>query len=250
MPMYKKFMEEVMVEKKPTTEEQVVWKEKYSANSLGKKIPNKQKDPETVTVPCTIRERTFKKVLIDSGASVSLMPLSIYHRLAIKNVSDTKTNLKFEDHSRKDAYGIAEDVLVTIEDLIFPVDFVILDIPEDDEAPIILGRPFMHTSRCNLDMDQGTLTLKAHDKGITLNAIEDQELEEDTKTHYQVGLIRTKARRQSNMPTSEKDAGRPSRLSSLPLATLNGKTPISIPKTKRKKKQQKHGKEMKVKKDL
>jgi hypothetical protein len=92
------------------------------------------------------------------------MPLSIYHRLSIKNVSDIKTNLKFADHSRKDAYGIAEDVLVTIEDLIFPVDFVILDIPEDDEAPIILGRPFMQTSRCNLDMDKGTLTLKVYDK--------------------------------------------------------------------------------------
>ncbi|KAI5440098.1 hypothetical protein KIW84_025450 [Lathyrus oleraceus] len=93
---------------------------------------------------------------------------------------DTKINLKFADHSRKDAYGIAEDVLVIIEDLIFPVDFVILDIPEDDEAPIILGRPFMQASRCNLDMDQGTLTLKAHDKEIKLNAIENQKLEEDT----------------------------------------------------------------------
>ena len=146
MPMYKKFMEEVMAEKKPTAEEQVAWKEKYSANSLGQKIPNKQKDPGMVTVPCTIKEKTFKKVLIDSGASVSLMPLSIYHRLGIKNVIDTKTNMKFADHSRKDAYGIAEDVLVIIEDLIFPVDFVILDIPEDDEAPIILGRPFMQIS--------------------------------------------------------------------------------------------------------
>ncbi|KAI5417495.1 hypothetical protein KIW84_042199 [Lathyrus oleraceus] len=201
--MYKKFMEEVMDEKKPTAEEQVAWKEKYSANSLGQKIPNKQKDPRMATVPCTVKEKTFKKVLIDPGASVSLMPLSIYHRLDIKNVSDTETNLKFTDHSRKDAYGIAEDVL---------------------------------TSRCNLDLDQGTLTLKAHDKEITLNAIEDQELEEDIEYHYQVGLIRTEARRQSNMPTSEKDAERPSRLSSLPLATLNGNTPISIPKTKRKKK--------------
>ncbi|KAI5387532.1 hypothetical protein KIW84_073585 [Lathyrus oleraceus] len=111
--------------------------------------------------------------------------------LGIKNVSDIKTNLKFADHSRKDAYGIAEDVLVTIEDLIFPVDFVILDIPEDDEAPIILGQPFMQTSRCNFDMDQGTLTFKVCDKEITLNDIKDQELEEDIESHYQVGLIRT-----------------------------------------------------------
>ena len=215
MPMYKKFVEEVMAEKKPTTEEQVSGKEQYNANSLEQNIPNKQKDPGTVTVPCTIKERTFKKVLIDSGASVNLMPLSIYHRLGIKNISDIKTNLKFADHSRKDAYGMAEDVLVIIADLTFPVDFVILDIPEDNEAPIILGRPFMKTSRCKLDMDECTLTLKVHNKEITLNAIEDQEMEEDTESQYQVGLIRT-------LNTIK--------VSPLPVATLNGK----IPNTERK----------------
>lgn len=132
--------------KETKSEESVSWKEKCSAISLGKKIPNKQKDPGAVIVPCTIKERTFKKVLIDSGASVSLIPLSIYHKLGIENVSDTRTNLKFADHSIKNAYGKAEDVLVTIGELSFHVDFVIIDIPEDEETPIILGRPFMQTS--------------------------------------------------------------------------------------------------------
>ncbi|XP_050908779.1 uncharacterized protein LOC127122500 [Lathyrus oleraceus] len=226
MPMYKKYMEEVMAGKKPTTEELVALKEKCSANSLGQKNPNKQKDPGAVTVSCKIKERTFKKVLIDSGASVSLMPLSIYHKLGIKNVSDTKTNLKFTNHSTKDAYGIAEDILVTIEDLSFPIDFVILDIPEDKETPIILGRPFMQTSRCNLGMDQGMITLKVYDKEITLNAIENHELEIEKEHHYQVGLTRTEVRRQSNAPTSEKDTRRPSQASPPPLATP---TPSSSP---------------------
>ncbi|XP_050896387.1 uncharacterized protein LOC127103152 [Lathyrus oleraceus] len=191
IPMYKKFMEEVMAEKKPTTEEPVSLKEKCSANSLGQKIPKKQKDLVTVTISCTIKERTFNKVLINSGASVSLMPLSIYHKLGINNVSGTKTNLKFAYYSRKDAYGIAEDVLVTIEDLSFPADFVILDIPEDEKTPIILARPFMQTSRCNIDMDQGTLTLKVYDKEITLNTVKNKELGVEKEHHYQVVLIRT-----------------------------------------------------------
>ncbi|XP_050919646.1 uncharacterized protein LOC127137206 [Lathyrus oleraceus] len=105
-----------------------------------------EKNPGAVTVSCTIKERTFKKVLIDSGASMSLMPLSIYHRLGIENVSDTRTNLKFADHSIKNTYGIAEGVLLTIGELNFPIDFVIIDIPEDEETPIIIGRPFMRTS--------------------------------------------------------------------------------------------------------
>ncbi|XP_050896105.1 uncharacterized protein LOC127102815 [Lathyrus oleraceus] len=143
MAMYTKFTKEEISEKRPIGEGSVALKEKCSAISLGKRILNKKKDPGVVTVPCTIKERTFKKVLIDSGASVSLMPLSIYHGLGTGNVSDTRTNMKFVDHSIKNACGIAEDVLVTIEELRFPVDFMIIDISEDEETPIILGRPFM-----------------------------------------------------------------------------------------------------------
>lgn len=158
MPMYTKFMKEVLAEKRPLGDGSVALKEKCSAISLGRRIPNKQKDPGAVTVLCTIKDRNFKKVLIDYGASVSLMPLSIYQRPGIGNASDTRTNMKFADHSIKNAYGIAEDMLVTIKELSFPINFVIIDIHEDEETHIILGRPFMRTSQCDFDMDQGTLT--------------------------------------------------------------------------------------------
>ncbi|XP_050897049.1 uncharacterized protein LOC127103851 [Lathyrus oleraceus] len=169
-------MKEVIAEKKPIEDGSVALNENCSAISPGRRIPSKQKDPEVITVPCTIKDRTFKKVLIDSGASVSLMPLSIYQRLGIGNVRDTRINLKFARHSIKNAYGVAEDVLVTIEELSFPIDFMIIDIPKDEEPPIILGRPFMRTSRCNFDIDQGTLTLKVYDDEITLNVSEDRKL--------------------------------------------------------------------------
>lgn len=176
--------------------------EKCSAISPGRRIPNKQKDPGAITVPCTIKDRTFKKVLIDSGDGVSLMSLSIYQRLGIGNASDTRTNLKFADHSIKNVYGIAEDVLVTIEQFSFPVDFVIIYIPEDEETPIILGRPFMWTSRCTFEIDHGTLTLKVYDDEITLNIIKNRKLEVENEYHYQVGMIRTYVKGQSGMPTS------------------------------------------------
>ncbi|XP_050888831.1 uncharacterized protein LOC127093991 [Lathyrus oleraceus] len=228
-------MEEVITKKRPTTEESVAWKEKCSAISLGKRILNKQKDPGTITISCTIKDRTFKKVLIDSRASVSLMPLSIYHRLGIENFSDTRTNMKFAEYSIKNAYGIAEDVLVTIRELSFPVDFVIIDIPEDEETPIILGRPFIQTSRCNLDMDQCTLTLKVYDDEITLNIIKNRKLEVEKEHHYQVGMMMTNMIRKINIQTSEKDARRPSQLPPPPLATPNENIPGSSPKSKRKK---------------
>ncbi|XP_050915854.1 uncharacterized protein LOC127130947 [Lathyrus oleraceus] len=197
---------------------------KLKAMNIGRRIPIKQKDHGSVTVPCTIKDRTFKKVL-----------LSIYQRLGIGNVSDTRKNLKFANHSIKNAYGIAEDVLVTIEQFYFPVDFVIIDIPEDEETPIIPGRPFMRTSQCNFDIGHGTLTLKVYDDEITLNVLENKKLEVGKEYHYQVGMIRTDVKGQSDMPTSEKVSRRSSHMVSPPLATPSGKTPISIPKAIRKK---------------
>ncbi|XP_050876987.1 uncharacterized protein LOC127080734 [Lathyrus oleraceus] len=172
---------------------------------------------------------------------MSLMPLSVYQRLAIRNVSDTKTNLKFTDHSIKNAYEIMEDVLVTIEEFSFPVNFVIIDIHVDEETPIILVRPFMRTSRCNFDIDHGTLTLKVYDDEITLNVLENRELEVERENHYQVGMIRTNVKGQRNMPTSEKVSRRPSQLVSPPLAPSSGKTHISIPKAMRKKRERQQG---------
>jgi hypothetical protein len=172
MPMYKIFMKEVITEKRPIEDGLVAFNEKRSEISPGRRIPSKQKDPGEVTIPCTIKDISFKKVLIDSRASVSLMPLSIYQRLGLGNVCDTRTNMKFAYHSIKNAYGIAEDILVTIEKFSFPVGFVIIDIPEDEVTPIILGRPFMRTSRCDFDIDHNTLTLKVYDDEITLNVLE------------------------------------------------------------------------------
>ncbi|XP_050876576.1 uncharacterized protein LOC127080295 [Lathyrus oleraceus] len=203
MPMYTKFMKEVITKKRPIGDGSVALNEKCSAISPGRRIPSKQKDPGAITVPCTIKDRTFKKVLINSRASVSLMSLEIYQRLGIGNVSNTRTNLKFADHFIKNAYGMAEDILMTIEELSFPVGFVIIDIPEDEETPIIFGRPF----------------------------IEDRKLEVEKENHYQVGMIRTDVKSQSNIPTSEKDSRRPSQLLPPPLATPSEKIPVPSPKS-------------------
>ena len=54
-------------------------------------------------------------------------------------------------------YGVAEDVLVKVDKFIFPVDFVVMDIEEDIEVPLILGRPFMKTAKVIIDVDNGKL---------------------------------------------------------------------------------------------
>ncbi|XP_050890639.1 uncharacterized protein LOC127096060 [Lathyrus oleraceus] len=227
IPVYTKFMKEVIVKKRPIGDGSTTLNEKGSEISPGRRIPNNQKDPGDVTVPCTIKDITFKKVVIDSGASVSLMPLSIYQRLGIGNISDTRTNLKFADHSIKNAYGITEDVLVTIEEFSFLVDFVIIDIPEDEETPIILGRSFLRASRCNFDIDHGTLTLKVYDDEITLNVIENMKLEVEKEYHYQVQTnlqVRSDAETKENRDKSEKFSHAPVGLLRPPVAPTTGRS--------------------------
>lgn len=91
---------------------------------------------------------------------------------------------------------------MTIEQFSFPVDFVIIDIPEDEETSIILGQPIMQTNRCNFNINHNTLTLKFYDDEITLNVLENRNFEVEKEHHYQVGMIRTDVKGQSDMPTS------------------------------------------------
>ncbi|XP_050878185.1 uncharacterized protein LOC127082002 [Lathyrus oleraceus] len=135
----------------------------------GMKIPIKKKDREVVTIPCTIRDKSFNKDLIDLGASVSLMLLSIYKKLGIRVVQDTRMTLRFADHSVKKPYGIVEDVLVKIDKFVFPVDFLILEMLEDEEIPLILGRPFLETGRCLINIEERTMTLKVYDKELNID---------------------------------------------------------------------------------
>ncbi|XP_050896110.1 uncharacterized protein LOC127102824 [Lathyrus oleraceus] len=131
MPSYAKFMKDIISKKRSIDTDFIVLTETCSAILQGMKIPIKKKDRGSVTIPCTIGDRSFKKALIDLGASVSLMPLSIYKRLGIGKVQDTRMTLQFADHSMKRPCGVVEDVLVKIDKFVFPVDFVILEMPED-----------------------------------------------------------------------------------------------------------------------
>ncbi|XP_050915993.1 uncharacterized protein LOC127131102 [Lathyrus oleraceus] len=101
IPLYAKFMKDIISKKCPTHIESVLLTEVCSAILQGMKILVKKKDIGSVTIPCTIGNKTFKKELTDLGSSVSLMPLSIYKKLGISSVQDTRITLQFADHSVK-----------------------------------------------------------------------------------------------------------------------------------------------------
>ncbi|GKD06688.1 retrovirus-related pol polyprotein from transposon TNT 1-94 [Tanacetum coccineum] len=101
-------------------------------------LPQKEKDPRSFTLPCLIYNICFDKALVDLGASVSVMPFSTYTNLGLGILSHTRLTIELADRTIKQPRGIAENVLVRIGKFIFPIDFIILDIPEDDDVPLIL----------------------------------------------------------------------------------------------------------------
>ncbi|XP_019241859.1 PREDICTED: uncharacterized protein LOC109221880 [Nicotiana attenuata] len=118
------------------------------------------------TIPCTLGGVYFEKALCDSGASISLMPFSIFKKLDLGEIKDTSVSLQFADQSTKKPKGIIENVLVRVDKFVFPVDFIVLEMKECPNEPIILGRPFLATGRAIIDVHQGQLILRVDEERV------------------------------------------------------------------------------------
>ncbi|XP_052172163.1 uncharacterized protein LOC127788087 [Diospyros lotus] len=97
------------------------------------------------------------------------MPFSIFKRLELGEAKPTTVSLQLADRLIEYPYGVIEDVLLKVEKLILPVDFLVLDMEEDKDIPIILGRPFLATSRTLIDIQKGELTMRVQDQEVTFN---------------------------------------------------------------------------------
>ncbi|KAL0315951.1 UNVERIFIED_CONTAM: hypothetical protein Sradi_5473300 [Sesamum radiatum] len=169
MPSSAKFLKEVLSTKgKWEGGETVKLNEECSA-ILQNKLPPKLKDPGSFSIPCIIGNIDFDKVLCDLGASVNLMPYSIFEKLGMHELAPSIITLQLADRSIKYPRGIAEDVLVKVGQFIIPVDFIVLDMEEDKNMPLILGRPFLATSRALIDVQKGQLTLRVNDEHVVFN---------------------------------------------------------------------------------
>ncbi|GJS09658.1 hypothetical protein Tco_0366454 [Tanacetum coccineum] len=134
-------------------------------------LPQKEKDPGSFTLPCLINNICFDKALVDLGASVSVMPFSTYTNLGLGDLSHTRMTIELADRTIKQPKGIAANVLVRIGKFIFPIDFVILDIPEDNDIPLILGRPFLSSAHVNIDVYKRKVTLRVGEEKLVFKSV-------------------------------------------------------------------------------
>ncbi|XP_073120288.1 uncharacterized protein [Henckelia pumila] len=107
--------------------------------------------------------------LSDLGASINLMPFSVFRKLGMGEPKPTRVSLQLADRSIKYPRGIIEDVLVKVDKFIFPVDFVVLDMEEDLDMSLILGRPFLATGKALIDVQKGKLLLRVGEEEITFD---------------------------------------------------------------------------------
>ncbi|GJV54441.1 reverse transcriptase domain-containing protein [Tanacetum coccineum] len=132
-----------------------------------KKLPEKLGDPGKFLIPCDFPEFVDCNALADLGASINLMPLSIWKKLSLPDLTPTRMILKLADRTISTPSGIAEDVFVKVGKFHFPTDFVVVDYVADPRVPLILGRPFLRTAHALIDVHGEKFTLRFNNESVT-----------------------------------------------------------------------------------
>nr|GEV43781.1 reverse transcriptase domain-containing protein [Tanacetum cinerariifolium] len=133
-----------------------------------KAITTRIGDPGRFLIPCDFSEFDNCLALANLGASINLMPLSIWKKLRLPTLNDTKMVLELADRTISKPTGVAENIFVKVGKFYFPTDFVVLDFVADPRVPLILGRPFLSTAHTLIDVYEGEIILIHDDQSLTL----------------------------------------------------------------------------------
>ncbi|XP_070054069.1 uncharacterized protein [Nicotiana tomentosiformis] len=166
MPSYAKFLKEILSSKRKLEEVSMVMLTEKCSAILQNKLPQKFGDPDSFTIPCTLGGVYFKKALCDSRVSINLMPFSIFRKLNLGEMKGICVSLQFADQSTKKPKRIIENVLVRVDKFVFPVDFIVLEMKEYRDEPIILGRQFFAAGRAIIDVHQGQLIFRVDEERV------------------------------------------------------------------------------------
>ncbi|GJS06593.1 reverse transcriptase domain-containing protein [Tanacetum coccineum] len=141
----------------------------YCSAVILNKLPEKLGDLDRFLIPCKFPGMDECLALADLGASINLMPFSVWKKLNLPDLTPTCMTLELADRSISRPIGIAKDVNVKVGVFQFPADFVVVDFEPDPRVPLILGRCFLKTSRALIDVYEGELTLRVGNEAITYN---------------------------------------------------------------------------------
>ncbi|KAM1217016.1 hypothetical protein ACFX2J_013242 [Malus domestica] len=209
IPKYAKCLKKLCTTKKRVREKEVVHVSENVSAILQHKLPPKCKDPGSFTIPCVIGNTRFKSAMLDLGASINVMPYSVYASMNLGALKHDGVIIQLADRSNAYPKGVLEDVLVQVDHLVFPADFYVLEMDESDHAPslpILLGRPFMKTAQTKIDVAKGLVTMAFGGDMISFKISESIETPNIVHSCCAIGKIE-KIRPDHSAP-STKDASR------------------------------------------
>ncbi|KAL4312393.1 hypothetical protein GQ457_01G017260 [Hibiscus cannabinus] len=163
VPRYARFLKDLCTSKRKLTGYEKVNLGEHVSAVFQQKLPPKMKDQGMFAIPCKIGKVKIKCAMCDLGASINVMPLSIYKMIANEPLKDTKVKIQLADRSVINPEGLLENVLVEVDKLIFPADFYIINMENDQSntsSDILLGRPFLSTANTEIEVRSGLLTME------------------------------------------------------------------------------------------
>ena len=173
VPTYAKFLKDLCTVKRSLNVNKKAFLTEQVSVIIGNKTPVKYKDPGCPTISVNIGGTSVEKALLDLGASVNMLPYSMYKRLGLGELKPTSITLSLADRSIKIPKGTIEVVLIQVEKFYYPVDFVVLDTEPvavgPNHVPIILGRPFLATANAIINCRNGLMQLTFGDMTLELN---------------------------------------------------------------------------------
>ncbi|KAM1993211.1 hypothetical protein ACFX16_009575 [Malus domestica] len=203
VPRYAKFLKELCTSRRRISNKEVVQVSENVSAMLQRKLPPKCKDPGSFTIPCVIGKTKFEQCMLDLGASINVMPYSIYASMNLGELKNDGVIIQLADRSNAYPKGVLEDVLVQVGDLIFPADFYVLDMedsPYSTPLPILLGRPFMKTAQTKIDVAKGELTMEFGDELIKFKVPEYVKNPNDVRSCFAIDVIKNVGKEHSCAP--------------------------------------------------
>ncbi|CAM8962646.1 unnamed protein product [Rhodiola kirilowii] len=157
-PSYARFLKDVITCRRTIEDVDTVSLNGECSAIFKQCMPPKLEDPGSFSISCYINDVKIERAMCDLGASISLMSYSLYKKLNMGEPKPTQMILRLTNRSSRFPKGVLKDVPVRVGNFYIPGDFVVLDMEEDNEIPILLGRPFLYTAGAIFDTTKGSIT--------------------------------------------------------------------------------------------
>ncbi|CAM8991408.1 unnamed protein product [Rhodiola kirilowii] len=165
-PTYAKFLKDIVSNRRVIEESSMVALNAECSAIVQSRMPRKMQDQGSFSIPISIGKIEIDRALCDLGASISLIPYSLYEKIDMGELHPTTISLKLADRCSRVPNGVLRDVPIKVGKFFIPVDFYVLDMDSEQETPVMLGRPFLNTVEAVIKCGEGSIELKIGDEKL------------------------------------------------------------------------------------